>query len=333
MALLEVCNLTVSVATEIGLQPVVQDVSFAIGKGQTMGLVGESGCGKSLTSLAIMGLLSHPQVQVTAGSIAFEGRNLLNLNARERRKVMGSRMAMIFQEPMTSLNPVYTVGDQIVEALRQHRKVSVADARKRAGAALAEVGIPEPEMRLKSYPHQLSGGLRQRVMIAMALVCEPVLLIADEPTTALDVTIQAQILDLLRELQRRNSMAILLISHDLGVIAEMTRRTAIMYRGRIVEEADTGDIFADPCHPYTHGLLRSIPDPDVDSERLATIPGFVPSAEERIPGCEFHPRCPFAQKPACLQIPANSEIGDRHYLRCHFPLTADRRADAEGMWG
>jgi oligopeptide/dipeptide ABC transporter ATP-binding protein len=333
MALLEVQNLTVSVATEEGLYAVVQDVSFVIGEGQTMGLVGESGCGKSLTSLAIMGLLSHPQVQVTAGRIEFEGRNLLDLGAGERRRVMGSRMAMIFQEPMTSLNPVYTVGDQIVEALRQHRKVSTTDARKRVCAALAEVGIPEPEMRLKSYPHQLSGGLRQRVMIAMALVCEPVLLIADEPTTALDVTIQAQILDLLRELQVRNSMAILLISHDLGVIAEMTRRTAIMYRGRIVEEADTADIFADPCHPYTHGLLRSIPDPDVDSARLATIPGFVPSAEERIPGCEFHPRCPFAEKPVCLEAPDRNEISERHFLRCHYPLTTERRADAEGVWG
>lgn len=333
MALLEVHDLTVSVATDEGLQPVVQEVSFSIEKGHTMGLVGESGCGKSLTSLAIMGLLNHPQVQVTGGGVEFEGRNLLALNPRERRAIMGRRMAMIFQEPMTSLNPVYTVGDQIVEALRQHRKVSSTAAWKRAGAALAEVGIPEPEVRLKNYPHQLSGGLRQRVMIAMALICEPVLLIADEPTTALDVTIQAQILDLLRELQTRNAMAILLISHDLGVIAEMTERTAVMYRGRIVEEAATGDVFADACHPYTHGLLRSIPDPDVDTERLATIPGFVPSAEERISGCEFHPRCPLAKTPDCLETPAVSEVSKGHFLRCHFPLTAERRITAERVWG
>ena len=329
MALLEVKNLNISVATEKGMRPVVHGVSFSVEKGEAIGIVGESGSGKSLTSLAIMGLLPHPQVQVTSGLVIFEGRDLLTIKAKERRAIMGSRMAMIFQEPMTSLNPVYAIGNQIVETIRQHETTSKKAAWDKAGKLLTEVGIPEPLKRLKNFPHQLSGGMRQRVMIAMALACEPVLLIADEPTTALDVTIQSQILDLLADLQTRNNMAVMLISHDLGVIAKVTMHTAVLYFGRIVEEASTVDLFTQASHPYTHGLLKSIPDPDMDIEHLDSIPGAVPSAEEQITGCPFHPRCSFSENLCRESEPLITEIKPGHTLRCHFPV-ADSSQPSDG---
>ena len=264
MALLEVENLEIAVSTQRNLLPVVQGVSFTVDENETIGIVGESGCGKSLTSLAIMGLLGTSPVRITGGSIHFDGMNLLALSERERRAIMGNRMAMIFQEPMTSLNPVYRIGDQIVENLRQHQNLSHAAARDRSVELLSLVRIPDPSERIDSFPHQMSGGQRQRVMIAMALSCDPKLLIADEPTTALDVTVQKEVLDLMADLQSRMGTAIVLISHDLGVIAETCDKVAVMYRGKIAEAASTADLFAELLHPYTRGLLNSIPVVDRD---------------------------------------------------------------------
>ena len=264
MALLEVENLEIAVSTQRILLPVVQSVSFTVDENETLGIVGESGCGKSLTSLAIMGLLGTSPVRITGGSIHFDGMNLLALSERERRAIMGNRMAMIFQEPMTSLNPVYRIGDQIVENLRQHQNLSHAAARDRSVELLSLVRIPDPSERIDSFPHQMSGGQRQRVMIAMALSCDPKLLIADEPTTALDVTVQKEVLDLMADLQSRMGTAIVLISHDLGVIAETCDKVAVMYRGKIAEAASTADLFAELLHPYTRGLLNSIPVVDRD---------------------------------------------------------------------
>lgn len=319
MALLDVQNLNISVATETGFLPVVENLSFVLEAGETLGIVGESGCGKSLTSLAIMGLLPHPQVQVTGGVIRFEGEDLVSMAPARRRHIMGRRLAMIFQEPMTSLNPVYTVGDQIIEAIQQHNPSSRKAARERAVKLLHEVGIPDPGSRIDAYPHQLSGGMRQRVMIAMSLSCEPVLLIADEPTTALDVTVQAQILELLSSLQKANGMGVVLISHDLGVIAEMTRQTLVMYRGRMVERASTGRVFDEPGHHYTKGLLNSLPDPDREVEELPSIPGFVPPLGEELPGCNFHPRCPAVQPRCKSEPPVGRELNSGHDVSCHFP--------------
>ena len=316
MALLEIDNLSIAVSKGGQSFPVVRDVSFAIDEGQTLGIVGESGCGKSLTSLAIMGLTAGTPVHITGGTIRFDGSELTTLPATERRRLMGDRMAMIFQEPMTSLNPVYRVGDQIVEMLRQHRRMTGGEARDRAIELLELVHMPEPKSRLLSYPHQLSGGQRQRVMIAMALACDPSLLIADEPTTALDVTVQAQILDLLSELQQRTGMAIVLISHDLGVIAEVCQNVAVMYRGRIVEAAPTAALFAAPRHPYTLGLMRSIPDADQDVETLESIPGRVPTIEEKLSGCAFHPRCARANERCHAEVPDGSVV---ERVLCHFP--------------
>ena len=320
MALLEVDSLSVAVLSGGGLQPVVREVSFTLERGATLGIVGESGCGKSLTSLAIMGLLAGSPVRITGGSIRFDGRDLPSLPARERRRLMGSAMAMIFQEPMTSLNPVYRVGDQIVEAIRQHRRCTTREARTRARALLERVRMPDPAGKLDVYPHQLSGGMRQRVMIAIALASDPALLIADEPTTALDVTVQAQILDLLLALQRDHGMAILLISHDLGVIAETCDQVAVMYRGRIVERAAAAALFADTRHPYTRGLMRSVPDPDTDHDRLDAVPGRVPGIDERVDGCAFHPRCAFAED-VCRREEPFVHTSDGHESRCHFAET------------
>jgi oligopeptide/dipeptide ABC transporter ATP-binding protein len=289
--LLEIKGLYVDFFTEQGIAHAVQDVSFSIKKGQTFALVGESGCGKSVTALSIMRLVPSPPGTIVAGEILFGDRNLLKLSEKRMRAVRGNKIAMIFQEPMTSLNPVYTVGDQIVEAIELHQRKSTSQAWSDAVEMLRKAGISDPTQRVKEYPHQMSGGMRQRVMIAMAISCKPALLIADEPTTALDVTIQAQILDLLDELQKQIGMSILLITHDLGVVAERADDVAVMYASRIVEVADSEQLFAEPLHPYTRGLLKSLPRLGYSAKRLQTIPGTVPEPLHFPSGCKFHPRC------------------------------------------
>ena len=301
--LLEVIDLKTLFQTREGLVRAVDGLSFYLDRGELLGLVGESGCGKSITALSIMRLVAPPG-KIVAGEILFDGRDLLKLSNREMRDVRGDDIAMIFQDPMTSLNPVFPVGEQIAEALRLHRKLSRANARKAAVDAMREVSIPDPELRVNDYPHQLSGGMRQRVMIAMALACDPKLLIADEPTTALDVTIQAQILELLDHLRKTRELAVLLITHDLGVVAEVADRVAVMYTGKIVEESPVDELFARPKHPYTEGLLRSVPKLTakdvVKQERLQTIEGMVPRPNALPPGCHFEPRCPYAM-PRCRE--------------------------------
>jgi peptide/nickel transport system ATP-binding protein len=292
--LLEVKNLETHFPTRAGLVRAVDSVSFTLDKGELLGLVGESGCGKSITALSVMRLISPPG-KIVGGEIVFDSEDLLKASNERIRAIRGDDIAMIFQDPMTSLNPVYSVGEQIAEALRLHRGLSRHDAKQAAIAAMEEVAIPDPARRVNDYPHQLSGGMRQRVMIAMALACDPKLLIADEPTTALDVTIQAQILELLNELRRTRDLAVLLISHDLGVIAEVADRVAVMYTGRIVEESPVDELFAHPKHPYTEGLLRSVPRLSLSevgkAKRLETIEGVVPSPTALPPGCHFAPRC------------------------------------------
>jgi len=301
--LLEVKNLQTQFPTRAGLVRAVNDVSFYVDRGELLGLVGESGCGKSITALSVMRLIAPPG-RIVGGEIYFDGTNLLKLSDAEMRAMRGDDIAMIFQDPMTSLNPVFTVGEQIAEALRLHRKLSRNAASAAAVEAMKEVAIPDPSRRLNDYPHQLSGGMRQRVMIAMALACNPKLLIADEPTTALDVTIQAQILELLNELRRTRELAVLLITHDLGVVAEVADRVAVMYTGRIVEESPVDELFARPKHPYTEGLLRSVPKLTahgvIGDERLATIEGTVPRPTDLPPGCHFAPRCPY-RMPRCTE--------------------------------
>lgn len=318
MALLEVENLEIAVSARGKLLPVVQDISFSVDDNETLGIVGESGCGKSLTSLAIMGLLGGTTVRINGGSIRFDGMDLLTLPEKDRRAIMGNRMAMIFQEPMTSLNPVYRIGDQIIENLRQHQSISNSVARDRVVELLTLVRIPNPSERIDSFPHQMSGGQRQRVMIAMALSCEPKLLIADEPTTALDVTVQKEVLDLMADLQKRMGTAIVLISHDLGIIAETCDKVAVMYRGRVAEAASTADLFAELAHPYTRGLLNSIPVVDRDVEWLEAIPGRVPTLEENLTGCAFHPRCALATELCASNVPATTEFKPGHSVQCHF---------------
>ena len=319
MALLEVSDLEIAIAADGGLLPVVQGVSFSVEESETLGIVGESGCGKSVTALAVMGLLEGSVVRVTSGSIRFDGLDLPSLAPPERRAIMGDRMAMIFQEPMTSLNPVYRVGDQIVEALRQHRVLPRKQARDRAVELLDLVRIPDPSGRVDSYPHQMSGGQRQRVMIAMALACDPKLLIADEPTTALDVTVQNDILDLMIDLQTRTGTAIVLISHDLGVIARTCHKVAVMYRGAIVESATTDELFSNMSHPYTHGLFGSIPPVDREVEWLGAIPGRVPTIGEALTGCPFHPRCVLTRDRCKSSAPPPEAVAPAHFVRCHFP--------------
>ena len=301
--LLEVNNLHTYFETREGLVCAVEGVSFHLDRGELLGLVGESGCGKSMTALSIMRLVAAPG-KIVAGEILFEGTNLLQLSNAEMRHVRGNDIAMIFQDPMTSLNPVFTVGEQIAEALRLHRGLSRKAARAAAIEAMREVSIPDPALRADDYPHQLSGGMRQRVMIAMALACDPKLLIADEPTTALDVTIQAQILDLLNQLRGTRELAVLLITHDLGVVAEVAERVAVMYTGRIVEESPVDELFARPKHPYTEGLLRSVPKLTAKNvaraERLQTIEGTVPKPTALPPGCHFEPRCQY-RMPRCRE--------------------------------
>jgi oligopeptide/dipeptide ABC transporter ATP-binding protein len=317
--LLEVNDLKTYFDTDEGTVKAVDGVSFHIDKGETLGVVGESGSGKSVTSLSAMRLIPQPPGRFAGGEIKFEGQDLLKKSEREMRKIRGNEISMIFQEPMTSLNPVYTVGDQIAEAIVLHQGKTKKQAMKMATEMLDLVGIPEPAKRVKNYPHQMSGGMRQRVMIAMALSCGPKLLIADEPTTALDVTIQAQILDLMRQLQREIGMSILFITHDLGVVAEIADRVVVMYAGRAVEEANVNDIYANPKMPYTRGLLNSIPRVDkaaIHQERLEAIPGNVPNPLHLPEGCAFHPRCKYATEDCKKAIPSLEDSGGGHMVRC-----------------
>ncbi len=300
---------------------IVDDVSFSLAAGETLCIVGESGCGKSVTALALMGLLPRPPLEVVAGRALFRGQDLLRLPRRDMEAIRGDRISMIFQEPMTSLNPVYRVGDQVAEVVLRHRQVSRSEARARAKEMFERVRIPAAAQRLDSYPHELSGGMRQRVMIAMALANDPQLLIADEPTTALDVTIQAQILDLIRDLQRDSGTALMLITHDLGVVAETADRVAVMYAGRIAEEGPVDAVFDDPQHPYTIGLMSSVPSLQRRRGRLAAIAGMVPTIEALPPGCRFAPRCPFADAGCRAEVPALRPLGSGHAAAClHAPL-------------
>jgi oligopeptide/dipeptide ABC transporter ATP-binding protein len=294
----------------------VDGVSFRIAPGSTLGLVGESGCGKSVTAMSILRLIQTPPGKITNGSILFEGRDLLQLSEEEIRQIRGNRIAMVFQEPMTSLNPVFTLGDQITEALLAHEKVTHAEARERALDMLRRVKIPYAETILDQYPHQISGGMRQRVMIAMALVCRPQLIIADEPTTALDVTIQAQILELLRELQQEFGMSVLIITHDLGIVSDLADHVAVMYAGQIVEYATTGDLFSSPKHPYTLGLFHSRPQLGKKKARLDVIPGTVPSPLNFPSGCRFHPRCGFVAEVCRSGEVSLENVAEGHSSRC-----------------
>ena len=323
--LLSVKNLSTEFPVKKGIVRAVEDVSFDVDAGEILAIVGESGSGKSVTSLSVMGLLAEPG-HVAGGSMEFEGKDLVTLSEREYRELRGNDMAMIFQEPMTSLNPVYRVGNQIVEAIRTHEKVSKAEAKDRAVDLLRKVGIPSPEARINDYPHQMSGGMRQRVMIAMALACNPKLLIADEPTTALDVTIQAQILDLLRRLRDDTGMAVLLITHDLGVVSETADRVVVMYCGQVVEEAEVRTLFDHPMHPYTLGLLKSIPRlEDDDSKRLYMIKGMVPNPLEMPPGCHFSDRCDSCMDICREKIPDLVDVGG-HKVRCFLYENAEGQA-------
>jgi len=319
--LLSVENLRTYYHTPHGVARAVDGVSFNIGAGEIVSVVGESGCGKTATALSLLRLIESPGRIESGSHIWFEGKDLLQASEEGIRQVRGQRIAMVFQEPMTALNPVFTVGDQVAEVVRVHTKAARKEAWSRAVAMLDRVGIPEPDTKAKSYPHQLSGGLRQRVLIAMALVMRPALLIADEPTTALDVTIQAQILELLQELQRELGMAVLLITHDLGVVAEVAQRVMVMYAGQVVEEASVRDLFAKPQHPYTRGLLRAMPRTRRTAERLQTIPGSVPSPMAWPEGCRFRARCAEAFE-QCIHPPGLFELDDAHRARCFLAQQA-----------
>ncbi len=326
MALLEVRGLRTYFRTDAGVAKAVDGVSFHVDRGEVLGIVGESGSGKSVTSLSIMRLIPEPPGEILAGSsIKLKGEELVVAPEKRLRQIRGNDVAMIFQEPMTSLNPVFPVGEQIAEAVRLHRGVGKAEARARAIELLGLVGLPDPEQRVDVYPHELSGGQRQRVMIAMALSCEPDLLIADEPTTALDVTIQAQILELLAELRRRLGMAIVLITHDLGVVAEVCDRVVVMYAGQVREQAPVETIFCDPRDPYTQGLLSSIPRLGRRSERLAVIPGTVPSPARWPAGCRFHTRCPFGWELCMREAPPLFQPAADHDVRCWLEKHPERR--------
>jgi peptide/nickel transport system ATP-binding protein len=317
--LLEIRGLKTHFDTDDGVVRAVDGVDLTIDRGETLGVVGESGCGKTVTAMTVLKLIQMPPGRIAAGSILWQGRDLVPLGSNEMRKIRGKEIAIIFQEPMTSLNPVYTVGDQIAEVIRLHEGMNRRDAMDRTVEMLRLVNIPTPERRVRDYPHQFSGGMRQRVMIAMALSCNPRLLIADEPTTALDVTIQAQILDLLGEMKSRFGMAIMLITHAMGVVAETTQRVVVMYAGRVVEEASVERLFAQPLHPYTQGLIRSIPriDTSVGKKlRLEAIAGMVPSLIDPPPGCRFAPRCKFAT-PACTEaVPELRAVETDHKVAC-----------------
>jgi peptide/nickel transport system ATP-binding protein len=324
-ALLEVDGLRTHFFTRDGVVRAVDGVSFSVDPGETLAVVGESGCGKSVTSLSILRIITSPPGRIVGGRVLFEGRDLLTLTEEEMRAVRGNAISMIFQEPMTSLNPALTVGRQIAESLVLHRALSREAATAKAVDMLRKVRMSEPERRVRQYPHELSGGMRQRVMIAMALACGPKLLIADEPTTALDVTIQAQILELMRELARETGASIVLITHDLGVVAEMAQRVVVMYAGRKVEEAPVEALFAHPRHPYTRGLLGSMPHlgdsvRDEDGKRLVEIPGMVPSLKDEQPGCLFAPRCPNAIARCSQDVPPLTAQGSGHWAACWNPV-------------
>ncbi len=314
--LLEVRGLATHFRTDDGLVRAVDGVSFTLGEGETLALVGESGSGKSVTALSILRLVPRGVGRIAAGEVRLHGRDLLALDEGAMRAVRGREISMVFQEPMTSLNPVFTCGDQVAEVLELHQRRSRADARREAVEMLRLVGLPAPEQRAREYPHQLSGGMRQRVMLAMALACRPAVLIADEPTTALDVTIQAQMLDLLARLRRDLGMAVLLITHDLGVVAETADRVAVMYAGQVVEEAPVRELFAAPRHPYTAGLLASLPRLGEARERLRVIPGQVPDPLSFPAGCRFHPRCPVANDRCRRETPALESAGPMRAVRC-----------------
>ena len=318
--LLEVKNLKTYFFTDEGTVRAVDGVDLHIDKSETLGVVGESGCGKSVTALSVMKLIPQPPGKIVEGQILYDGKNLVDLPAGQMRKIRGKEISMIFQEPMTSLNPVFTCGEQIAEALRLHEGLGRRDAMDKTVEMLKLVHIPNAERRVKEYPHQLSGGMRQRIMIAMALSCNPKLLIADEPTTALDVTIQAQILDLLNELKSKLRMAVMLITHDMGVIAETAQRVVVMYAAKVAEEAPVADLFKEPLHPYTQGLLRSIPRIDLAAtsrRRLETIPGTVPTLRGDIaPGCRFAPRCPFVKSVCTEKDPVLKEVKPGHKVSC-----------------
>ena len=315
-ALLDVRALKTFFQVEGGEFPAVDGISFSIDPGRTLGIVGESGCGKSVTALSIMGLVPRPPGRIAGGEILFDGVDLLQLSAAALRELRGNRISMIFQEPMTSLNPVLTVGEQITEGILRHRTMSRDAAKELAIEMLRMVHISSPDERFGDYPHRLSGGMRQRVMVAMALACKPKLLIADEPTTALDVTIQAQILDLMRTLREETGTAIILITHDLGVVAELADDVAVMYAGRIVERATVAALFAEPQHPYTVGLLGSIPRLDIEQDRLAAIEGQVPNPLAPVTGCRFHPRCPFVIERCRHEDPPLIDLGNGHESAC-----------------
>jgi peptide/nickel transport system ATP-binding protein/oligopeptide transport system ATP-binding protein len=314
--LLVVQDLKVYFDTDLGLAKAVDGTSFQVNPGETVCLVGESGCGKTVSALSILGLLSKPAAQIAGGRVLYKGRNLLDLEAEEVRKIRGRKISMVFQEPMTSLNPVFTVGQQIEEVIVTHEKVSQRESRERILKLISDVGIPSPQERIDDYPHNLSGGMRQRVMIAMALACNPELIIADEPTTALDVTIQAQILNLFSELQEKRRMAILHITHDLSVVAGVADRIYVMYAGIVVEEGTVWQIFHEPSHPYTMGLLESLPGRRAKGEELATIPGIVPDPTHKPPGCPFHPRCQYVEESCRRLFPQMFTFGDNHKARC-----------------
>ena len=323
--LLQVKNLTIAFDTPAGRFAAVDDVSFAVSPGKTLCIVGESGSGKSVTSLGIMRLLQTPPGHYAGGQILFEDEDILTRSEAEMRRIRGSKISMIFQEPMSSLNPVLTIGYQIMESIRVHQHIGKESARKKAIEMLSLVGITDPEKRLKEYPHQMSGGMRQRVMIAIALSCNPQLLIADEPTTALDVTIQAQILRLLKALREKTGMAIMLITHDLGVVAEMADEVVVLYAGKVMERGTLLDIFDDPQHPYTKGLIECIPKIDERRERLITIEGTVPKLGEFPTGCRFSTRCPHCQS-ICRTVPPEFQGENGHLFACHFPERARKES-------
>jgi len=334
VTVIEVKGLRTYLFTRSGIIKAVDDVSFSLRRGETLAVVGESGCGKSMTALSIMRLVPNPPGRIVGGMIALEGRDLLQLDEAEMRDIRGNDISMIFQEPMTSLNPVLTIGHQIAEALRLHQELSKHAANEKAVEMLRLVKIPEPAQRAREYPHQLSGGMRQRAMIAMALACNPRVLIADEPTTALDVTIQAQILDLILELQKQLGTALILITHNLGVVAETAQRVIVMYAGKKVEEAEVDALFAQPLHPYTHGLLASIPRLEIMAgrnyasvERLQEIPGMVPALSNLPPGCTFAPRCPFADDRCRAQFPPYEQLRPGHWAACWHSERLYRRDD------
>ena len=324
-ALLEIANLRVSFATPAGTARGVDGLDLVVRSGETVGLVGESGCGKTVTALAILRLVDQGGHVAPGSQVRLEGRDLLALPVKEMQAVRGNHVALVFQEPASALNPVLTIGSQIAEAVRVHHRLRRRDAWRRAVEMLEAVGIPDAAERARHYPHQLSGGMRQRVLIAMALVCRPKLLIADEPTTALDVTIQAEILELIRSLQQQLGMAMLLITHNLGVVAETAERVYVMYAGQIVEEAQTGDLFAHPAHPYTEGLLGAVPSPDEPKQRLTAIAGQVPPATQWPSGCRFHPRCPWAWDRCRQETPPLLDAAAGHRARCWLVQEPERR--------